>query len=328
MLLFALVTFSTVSNANENELARNSLLEVQRRVQAVVTQVMPSVVSISDGVGFGSGVVIDEDGLILTAGHVVSGGASEFDIFFPSGQTTTAKLVGYNLDVDAAMLKITEGSKWPAAELAASGGRRLGDWVVGLGHSGGYELGRIPPVRTGRLLEVRKHLLVTDAVLIGGDSGGPLFDLEGKVIGIHSSIGDSIAENRHVSIETFRNDWQRLFRGERWGDLPNFTTDKELEEEVSPNKVPKRSSRAKLGIKLDDNQSTAIIIGVDSGSVAERVGIKAGDVVVSFDGVKVKGKAHMFDLVSQKAVGDSVAIEISRRGQLLKLQVILDSFRD
>jgi serine protease Do len=295
-------------------------------VQNTVRDNMPAVVSISDGIGFGSGVVVNEQGLILTAGHVVNGDVDEFEIFFPSGKTTIAKMLGYNLSVDAAMLQIVEPGPWPHAKLADGNTTpKIGDWVVCMGHSGGYELGRLPPVRTGRVLEYREHLLVTDAVLIGGDSGGPLFDLNGHVIGIHSSIGDSISENRHVSLATFRRDWQKMAGGTKWGALPNFAS-VEPEKKPSPEK-PLEKGRARLGIQMEQNENAAIVETVERNSAAARVGIKPGDSVLMFDNIKIKNYRQLVELIRSKNIGDSVAIEIQRRGQTLKLQVILDEFK-
>jgi serine protease Do len=146
-----------------------SLINVQNSIRNVVDRNLPAVISISDGAGFGSGVIVSPEGLILTAGHVVNTGASQFEIFFPGGQTATARLLGYNLNVDAAMLKLDGTGPWPFVELGEQASLKKGDWVVCLGHSGGYELGRKPPVRTGRVLDFRDEMVVTDAVLIGGD---------------------------------------------------------------------------------------------------------------------------------------------------------------
>jgi serine protease Do len=325
--LLLLVSSVASLSAHEDENELKTLLAVQTKVKNTVQQVTPAVVSISDGVGFGSGVVINEDGLILTAGHVVNNGGEEFTIYFPSGVTTQARLIGYNLDVDSAMLQITEKGKWPHAKLSEGQCTKVGDWVVCLGHSGGYELGRLPPVRTGKVLEFREHQLVTDAVLIGGDSGGPLFDLDGNVVGIHSSIGDSIAENRHVTVTTFRADWSRLAAGERWGHLPDFDSP---DDSAPPAKKPAKSSKrktAKLGVILDDNPDQAIVKEVEPSSVAGRVGIRAGDSIVSFDGRPITRSDDLLTMVQGKATGESVSIELRRRGQVLKLQVILDDLK-
>lgn len=304
-----------------------ALLSVQNSIRNVVDRSLPAVVSISDGAGYGSGVIVSPEGVILTAGHVVNTGASQFEIFFPGGQTATARLLGYNLNVDAAMLKLEGTGPWPFVELGQQASLNKGDWVVCLGHSGGYELGRKPPVRTGRVLDFRDEMIVTDAVLIGGDSGGPLFDTEGKLIGIHSSIGEVIAENRHVSIDLYRRDWQRLARGERWGQLPDLPGD--IDKHLPPDGKqlePRQAQRAMLGVKVDQAAAKAVVSEVTPGSPAERIGLKRGDVIEVFGGVNVQSGPQLIELVRQRCVGESVRIQVRRGQSLFQLEVILDQF--
>ena len=166
-------------------------------------------------------MIVSADGLILTAGHVMTE-SSVYEIILPSGQTVKAKPLGLNLNVDAGMLQIIGDSStsWPYVNIEKTVPLRPSQWVVSLGHSGGFEIGRTPPVRTGKVLKLKKDVVVTDAVLIGGDSGGPLFNLNGDLVGIHSSIGDTVAENRHVSMPVFLRDWEAMKAGKRWGELP------------------------------------------------------------------------------------------------------------
>ncbi len=317
-----------------------NLAEVQAAVVSVVGQNMEACVAISDGVGFGSGVIVSPDGLVLTAGHVVSGGTEQFELFFPSGRTVTARLIGYNLDVDSAMLQINGGGNWPSVKLAADDAPVTGSWVVGLGHSGGYELGRKPPVRTGRVLELRCHLVVTDSVLIGGDSGGPLFNLAGELIGIHSSIGDVIAENRHVSMGSFRRDWSRLAAGERWGKLPELGepdqsdqsdgSDKSDQSERHPDAGDIASdspTATELGVTVRAGGSGQLLIEqVQPGSPAARVGLKANDELLSIDGTRLDTAERFQTVTRQLKPGSSVAIEFRRNGTTLRLNVILQNF--
>ena len=302
--------------ADDNSLSLNHMRTIQKQIENCVSKNIASVVAISDGKGFGSGVVINESGLIMTAGHVVNGSPAEVEIFFPSGVTTQARIVGFNLDVDAALLQITESGKWPYSELADNNSAKVGDWVVCLGHSGGYEVGRKPPVRTGRVLEFREHLLVTDAALIGGDSGGPLFDLNGKVVGIHSSIGDLLSENRHVQVGTFRSKWDRMAKGGRCGKLIEL---------VEPESQPKQ--RAKMGVEMEEIPDRAIIKVVNPNSPAARVGLKPGDHVRKFENQLILSPKQLVALIREKNVGDSVSLEIERRGQVLSLTIILEDLK-
>ena len=95
------------------------------------------------------------------------------------------------------------------------------DWCVVTGHPGGFKTGRSPVVRVGRILEINNSVaakyICTDCTLVGGDSGGPLFDMQGRVIGIHSQIRARITENVHVPVNTYRETFDRLAKGDVWG---------------------------------------------------------------------------------------------------------------
>ena len=214
------------SGASEND-SIETLKEVGKKVVRVVDQNRDACVALVDGLGSGSGVIVSEDGLVLTAGHVIENtNLRNFEIVLSSGRRVKAKPLGHNLNNDLGMAQILEPGPWPHAKISRRNEIKRGDWVVSIGHSGGWELGRDAPVRTGRFLKLENSQMVTDAVLIGGDSGGPLFNLKGEVIGIHSSIGDSVSENRHIPIDLFIADWQRLEEGQKWGALANLGRDK------------------------------------------------------------------------------------------------------
>ncbi len=301
------------AKAIENPLTLRELQDIQRRIESAVSKSMPAVVAISDGEGFGSGVVVNPGGLILTAGHVVSASRSDLEIFFPSGVTTVARLVGYNLDIDAAILQITEKGPWPYVPIAQDHQLAKGDWVICLGHSGGYEVGRKPPVRTGRLLEHRNHLLVTDAALIGGDSGGPLLNLNGEVVGIHSSIGDMLCENRHVQIAEFRRYWDRMLRGERWGKLLEFKEP-----------TPVLPAHARCGVHLERRGNHVFIASVEAQSPAARVGIRPGDRVRRIDGQEISDPQDLQPLLNNKRPGNHLVFDVERNGQRLSMRVTLE----
>lgn len=320
--LVVLVTLLLGSNlpdfcqANDLE----DLKRVQEKVKNVAQRNMNLVVAVTDGIGYGSGVIVSKDGLVLTAGHVLLTGGTDFRVIFPDGREARAEPWGRNLNVDAGMVRIIEEGPWDYAELGNASTLRKGDWCVCLGHSGGYELGRRPPVRAGRIIDFEPDQLVTDCVLIGGDSGGPLFDLEGRVIGIHSSIGSSVAENRHVSIATYRRHWDRMFQGEKWGQLP------ELAGKSDPGaQSPSPTGRASMGIRVDRAASSASILLVHPGGAAEAAGVKPGDVVVMFEGIFVNNASHLIDLIKQRRPGDSVQVTLRRGSQEISLSVVLGS---
>ena len=209
-----------------------ALKRVEAKSQAVAAKVLAATVgiinqSLAGGghMGEGSGIVVSEDGLILTAGHVMDHAGAELTIIFPDGRRCTAKALGANFSRDTGVAKIIDPGKYPHVEMGQSSDLKPGAWCMALGHPGGVQQGRTPPIRLGRILVGGKYarFIVSDATVISGDSGGPLFDLEGRVIGIHSNIGMSVNQNQHVPIDVYRDQWTDLLAGKTFGsrrDLP------------------------------------------------------------------------------------------------------------
>ena len=288
------------------------LKRVQSKVADVVGRVMPACVSISDGVGAGSGVIVSADGLILTAGHVMTE-SPLYEIILPSGQTVKAKPLGRNLDIDAGMLQIIGDSStvWPHVNIERTKPLRRREWVVSLGHSGGFEIGRTPPVRTGRVLKVSREQIVTDAVLIGGDSGGPLFNLNGDLVGIHSSIGDTIAENRHVSMPAFLKGWDQMKAGKRWGELATL---------VEP--IPTKR-RGVIGVRVDLTAPNCKIRIVNSGSSAEEAGVLVDDVVLQFANTRINDGRHLIEVIKRHNAGDICKMQVLRNSKVMEFEIQL-----
>lgn len=284
------------SNPESLELAR--LKQIQTQVRSVVAKVMPACVAVSDGTGFGSGVIVSKSGLVLTAAHVMVD-RGDYELILPSGKKLMARPLGKDMGVDAGMLQIIDKGPFPFVEIDRGGHLPFGAWVVSLGHSGGYELGRTPPVRTGRILSRDSGQLSTDAVLIGGDSGGPLFGLDGKLVGIHSSIGDTVAENRHTSMPAFLASWERMLRGEVWGQLP------ELDE-------PKGKKRGVIGVRVDLEAPNCRIRLVNEHSPAEEAGLLVGDVVLEFNGMSIRDGRHLIAVIKTLNSGDVCVVKILR----------------
>lgn len=284
--------------------AQESIAELksrQEKVKASIKKVMPATVSITDGVGFGSGVVVSKDGYILTAGHVLTTNPKNRDltIYFSDGSIAKAKPLGKNLDADAGMAKLIGDKDWPYVDMGDSKKVKRGDWCICIGHSGGYELGRTPPVRTGKILRNNNLRIMTDCALIGGDSGGPLFDLDGKLIGIHSSIGSSLAENRHSAINPFLADWDDLAAGKTWGQLGT------------------ERRTALLGIVME--QDSARIEKVLEDSAAEEAGIEVGDLIIRIDNDEIASAKELQEFIADKSPGNRIKLTILRNNRTLTL---------
>jgi serine protease Do len=198
------------------------LKALEKQIESVVADVTPAVVGVQVGNARGSGVIVSPDGLVLTAGHVVGQTNQPVTFFFSDGKTAKGKTLGMYTYADAGMMKITDPGKYPHAEKGRSATLKPGQWCIAMGHPLGYQPGRPPVARIGRLLSVQPPMLQTDCPLVGGDSGGPVFDLQGNVIAINSRINSATDANFHVAIDVFTEVWDRLLKGDAWGvDFPH-----------------------------------------------------------------------------------------------------------
>ena len=297
------------------EPARNlqDLTKLESKVEQVSRKVLPATVALlSDRTGSsGSGVITSDDGLILTAAHVVQG-ADELLVVFPDGKQVQGKVLGANYSKDIAMVKITDAGKWPFVNLGASKPLEAGDWVVALGHSAGFDAGRTPPVRFGRVVSKGPgNFLTTDCTLIGGDSGGPLFDLDGNLVGIHSSIGKSLTNNNHAGIDGFRDDWDRIIAGETWGELS-----------LNPFANPEMPVLG-IGMAMMRGVKGVIVESVVPGSPAAAAGVRSGDVVRSIDDSGIVNGAELLQVLAKRQAGEQVKLGVVRDRKTLEMKVTL-----
>ena len=208
---------------------------------------------------------------------------------------------------DASSTEAAKSShRWPYVEMAPAGAVRQGMWCVATGHPGGYERDRLPVVRVGRVLFVSQSIVRTDCVLVGGDSGGPLCDMEGRVIGIHSRIGGQLNMNLHVPIGEFHKSWDRLVRGDDWGRAT---------KPASPR------GRPMIGVREDRDSNEAKIGEVIPGMPAASAGIEVGDVIVKFNGEPVPDFDALVELVGKTRPGQMVVVELRRDGQTIQLKL-------
>ena len=278
------------------------LTALEAKVKSVAQQTMPATVALlSEGTNSsGSGVLVSADGLILTAAHVVQG-AKEMLVVFPDGEQVTGKVLGANYSKDIAMVKAKGKGPFPFVKLGESKPLRAGDWLVALGHSTGFDATRTPPVRFGRVIsEGPGNFLTTDCTLIGGDSGGPLFDLDGKLVGIHSSIGKDRENNNHAGIDGFKDDWKSLLDGKSWGALT-----------LNPFANPEMPV---LGIAMGmrPEQRGVMVDGVVDGSPAAMAGLKVGDMIVALDGSAINDGGELLQMLAKREAGDSVKLGVLR----------------
>lgn len=290
------------------------LQKMQAQIKNVVAQAMSCMVAIAGEDGeMGSGVIVEEDGLVLTASHVVSG-KSRVTVIFQDGKTYEGKVLGLNLTRDAGMVQIVDGKqKFPCAELGESYSLKVGDYVIAVGHAKGYDPTRTPPVRLGRLCtDGRQRFMISECLLIGGDSGGGLFDLNGKLVAINASIGPKLRLNSHIPIATFRRDWDKLKSGAQWGK--NGT--QVMEDPDTP----------VLGCAL--NQMPGVVgVVVDSimpKSSAHIAGMQDGDVIVQIDDRIINSTKDMVRELGRYRPGEKAIFVVKRQGEKYQAEVLFE----
>lgn len=311
-----LLSGTVAVNAADSVRNLEDITRLEAKVQAVSRKTMPATVALlsEKTQSSGSGVITTADGLILTAAHVVQG-AEELSVVFPDGKQVRGKVLGANYSRDIAMVRITDKGPWPHAEIGASKPLVAGDWVVALGHSAGFDAARTPPVRFGRVVSKGPgNFLTTDCTLIGGDSGGPLFDLDGKIIGINSSIGMSLTNNNHAGVDGFKDDWDRMLSGEAWGEL-------------SMNHPFANPEMPVLGINMGERRGVkgVPVAGVVPRSPSAAAGVRTGDVILSLDDSEIPDASKLLQVLAKRQPGDTVKLGVRRDRKELVINVVLAS---
>ena len=293
-------------NAVKAPETQEELLSIQSALIENYKKVRAATVSISVGEGFGSGVLISEEGLILTAAHVTAGVDKVLTVILNDGTELEAVSLGLLSDTDAAMMKITEEGVFPYVEINRDNDYRLADWVFALGHSGGFDKERGPVLRLGRIVKDSDTTLQSDCKVIGGDSGGPLFDLNGKLIGIHSRVSKTVEQNMHVPIREYLNHWEVLNAGEFVGDGP-FA------------KRPVKGSGF-LGFASTDSSEGLLITKLLTDGPADAAGVLVQDIVVALNDTAITDRESLKSTMAELAYDEKVTLTVLRDKEKLEIE--------
>ncbi len=272
---------------------------IQSNVLALLERAIPCTVNV-DGA---SGVVVGTEGEerhILTVAHVGRIANRPVRITLPDGDVVRGKTLGNNSKVDAGVARFVDKHDGPHVPMGDSDNVKPGDWCVALGYPVSYEAGEPPAVRLDRVLAIQPHAIVTDCTIMGGDSGGPLFNLRGEVIGISSRASGSADMNIHVPINEFTEAWDKFLAGTDWSGCRH---DDDGEHD-----------HAFLGIGPADGADGARIGKVFPDSAAEKAGLRKGDVVTAIGGTKVESYDEILPIIFRGKPGDEIEIGV-RRGK-------------
>jgi serine protease Do len=264
--------------------------------------------------GLGSGFIVSNDGFIITNAHVVDG-ADNVTVRLTDRREFKAKVVGVDKQTDIAVLKI-DAKSLPAVKLGKSSEANVGEWVVAIGSPYGFDNSVSAGIVSakGRSLPDSSYVnfIQTDVAVNPGNSGGPLFNLAGEVIGINSQIYSRSGGFQGISFA-----------------IPIETALNVKDQLVKHGKV----SRGRLGVTVQDVNATlaesfgldrprgALISSVDNSSPAEKAGLQVGDIILKYDGNAIERSSDLPGMVADKGPGASAPIEVWRKGATKTLTV-------
>jgi S1-C subfamily serine protease len=305
-------------------------------IGALLNKAQPSVVSIRTGgtalssSGAGTGVIISDDGLVLTNAHVV-GSATSAEVTLYDGSTRRAILVGSVPENDVALMAMVDPPPVQSAELGNSADVRVGDSVVAIGNA--LDLGGTPSVTRGivsgkdREIEAPGNLTLTDliqtdAAINPGNSGGPLVNALGQVVGINTAI---ISDAQNIGfaiaidvvkplIDEIRNGGGTLRADQAFLGVSMVSVEDLLD-----------ATRNLYGVEVDTG---VFVTEVVAGSAAAEAGIVPGDVIVEVDGQEVRSPADVANIIRSRRAGDTITITIERNGKSEEVTVTLRTRAD
>jgi serine protease Do len=270
----------------------------------------------------GSGFIVDASGLIVTNNHVVEG-ADTIQVHMQDGTIMKAELVGRDPKTDVAVIRVKPDKPLPAVEFGDSDKARIGEWVIAIGNpfglGGSVSLGIISARNRDINSGPYDDYIQTDAAINKGNSGGPLFDLDGKVVGINSAIfspsGGSVGIGFSVPANTAKSVVAQL---EKFGE----------------------TRRGWLGVKIQmvtpdiaesmgmDKARGALVADVTAGSPSEKAGLEPGDVIVQFDGRAIIDSKELPRVVAETEVGKEVSVKVIRDSKEKEVKVTLGRLED
>ena len=266
----------------------------------------------------GSGFVIDASGLIVTNNHVIDG-ADEITANFVDGSKLKAELVGRDKKTDLALLRVKPTKPLKAVKFGDSEHARVGDWVMAIGNPFGFGGTVTVGIVSARNRDINAgpydNFIQTDAAINKGNSGGPLFDMYGEVIGINTAIisptGGSIGIGFAVPSKTAAAvvDQLKQFGETRRGWLG--VRIQGVSDDIAES----------LGLK---EAKGALVAGLTEKGPADKAGIQAGDVIVKFDGRDVPNVRELPRMVADTPIAKSVDVVVLRKGKEVTIKVVLD----
>ncbi|WP_415020893.1 Do family serine endopeptidase [Aestuariivirga sp.] len=270
----------------------------------------------------GSGFIIDASGIVVTNNHVVEG-AQSIQIRLQDGTTLKAELKGRDPKTDLAVLTVKPSQPLPTVSFGDSDHLRIGEWVMAIGNpfglGGSVSLGIVSARNRDINAGPYDDFIQTDAAINKGNSGGPLFNMSGQVVGINTAIfsptGGSVGIGFSVPANTARGVVDQLWKyGETrrgWFGVKVQTVTDDIAESMGLGKP-----------------HGALVADVVDGSPGKAAGVEAGDVIVEFDGKPIREMKELTRTVAETEIGKKVKVKVIRKGKDVELQVAIGRLED
>lgn len=286
-------------------------------------------------IGSGTGFVVSEDGLLITNKHVASDLDAKYTVIFPDGREYKASVLAQDTLLDIAFMQINSNETFDPLPLGSSSDIRVGQRVVAIGNAlgefsntvstgivSGLSRDIIASDANGSNPSSINNVIQTDASINFGNSGGPLLDIEGNVIGVNVAVATD-AENIGfaIPIDVVKDLLQR------------YTETGSIDRPVLGIVYISVTESVKEEYDLDVSYGALIIenengeSGVLDGSPAQKAGLKEGDVILEVDGKKIDNIENtVFEIIQNKRIGDSVELVVLRDGKTIKFEILLEKF--
>lgn len=267
----------------------------------------------------GSGFIIDKEGYILTNNHVVEK-AQSIKVKLSDGKEYDAQIKGRDPKTDIALIKINSKNNLPVAALGNSDQIEVGDWVVAIGNPFGLETTVTTGIISakGRVIGAGPYddFIQTDASINPGNSGGPLYNLKGEVVGINTAI---VSGGQGIGFAIPINVAKNM--------LSQLKTKGKVDRGWLGVVIQKVTPEIAKGFGLKESEG-ALVGDVMENSPAEKVDLRRGDIIISFDGKKIKDMDTLPKLVGSTEIGKKVKIAIIRDGKTIEKEIVIGELKD
>ena len=272
----------------------------------------------------GSGFVIDKEGIIITNAHVILD-ANEINVIFSNGVILPAELLGKDTKTDIAVLRVepSEGQNLVALEFGDSDELQVGQWVMAIGNPFGLGGTVTAGIVSAKNRDIRSgpydNFIQTDAAINRGNSGGPLFNTNGKVVGINSAIISTTGGSVGIGFA-----------------IPSKTATPVIEQLIEYGET----RRGWLGVRIQEvtediasslgmnDASGALVVSVDDNGPAKQAGIKSGDIILKFNGVAIDTMRELPRVVAETKIGTRAEVEIWRKNKSINKSVVIERLNE